>query len=141
MSLSRRIPALLAALAAMAGGSPALAAAADADAETAERTGRSALTAPPADHAAAQRRHAAALADALGITDDRLATVLRELRAERRGSDIPGARPAVRSPAELARERGAYAAALAAKVGVAPGVAAAALDGVAPRPGTGTGAG
>jgi hypothetical protein len=139
----RRITALLAALTTMAGGSFVSAAAADADTD-AERAGRgahSALTSGPSSHAAEHRRHAESLAGALGISEDRLGVVLRELRIERRATDITGARPPVRTAAQLADERAAYAAALAAKVDVSPATVAAALDGdgAAREPGARTG--
>ncbi|MDO9408534.1 hypothetical protein [Patulibacter sp.] len=129
MPVHRRITALLAALTTLAGGSFVATAAADADAETVERGGRPALSSAPSDHANAQHRRATDLAGALGVTEDRLGVVLRELRAERRAGDVVGARPPVRTSAQLVAERAAYAEALAAKVGVSPAVAAAALDG------------
>lgn len=135
MTVHRRITALLAALTTLAGGSFVASAAADADSETAERGARPALRAAPPDHATTQRRHADDLAGALGVSDERLGTVLRELRTERRASDVVGARPAVRTAAELAADRADYAAALASKVGVSPSVAAAALDGTPGPPG------
>lgn len=138
MTVHRRTTALLAALTTMAGGSFVATAAADADSETAERGARPTLTAGPTDHATAQRRHANDLAGALGVSDERLGTVLRELRTERRASDVIGARPAVRTAAELEADRADYAAALAAKVGVSPARAAAALDGVRPPAPRGT---
>lgn len=128
MPVHRRITALLAALTTLAGGPFVAAAAADADAETAERGARPTLRVTATDHASSQQRHASALAGALGVSEDRLGTVLRELRAERRASDVIGARPAVRSTEALAAEREAYAAALAAKVGVDPATAATALQ-------------
>ncbi|MEV4423086.1 hypothetical protein AB0L40_24375 [Patulibacter sp. NPDC049589] len=129
MTVHRRITALLAALTTMAGGSFVASASADADVESGERGAHPALQVRSTDHATAQGRHASDLAGALGISDDRLGTVLRELRTERRASDVVGARPAVRGAAELRADRADYAAALAAKVGVSPAVAAAALDG------------
>lgn len=129
MPVHRRITALLAALTTMAGGPFVAAAAADTDAD-AERGGRPTLLAGPTDHVAVQHRRAADLAGALGVTEERLGVVLHELRAERRAADVVGARPPVRTPAQLAAERDAYAAALAAKVGATPAVVAAALDGL-----------
>lgn len=136
MPVHRRITALLAALSTLAGGPLAASAAADtdADAETSGRGTRAALRAAPTDHATAHARHASELAGTLGVSEERLAVVLRELRTERRASDVTGARPAVRTSAQLAAERGAYAAALAAKVGSDPATVAAALDGTSVRP-------
>jgi hypothetical protein len=132
----RRITALLAALSTLAGGPLAASAVADADAdsETSGRGARPALRAAPPDHAAAQTERASALARALGVSDERLDTVLRELRAERRATDVTGARPPVRSPSQRAAERDAYAVALAAKVGMDPSTVAAALDAPAAHP-------
>lgn len=138
MTVHRRITALLAALTTLAGGSFVASAAADADSETAERGARPALRAAPPDHATTQRRHADDLAGALGVSDERLGVVLRELRIERRTTDLVGARPAIRTPEQLAEERTRYATALAAKVGVEPDVAAAALDGASPPRPAGT---
>lgn len=132
MPVHRRITALLAALTTMAGGSFVSAAAADADSESAERGARPTLSTAPSAHASAHRAHADQLAGALGVSDERLGVVLRELRIERRTSDLVGARPAIRTPQQLAEERTRYVEALAAKVGVDPDVAAAALDGARP---------
>jgi hypothetical protein len=138
MSAPRRMTCLLAALAATGGGSFLLAA--QADAETAERRGAPALSLAASGPAGAHR-HANALAGALGVSQEWLGVVLRELRAERRATDVAGARPPVRDAPERARERADYVRALAAKVGVTPSVAAAALAGVAPPPAAGTGSG
>lgn len=139
MPTHRRTTAIFAALTTLLGGPFAASAAADADgdAENATRGARPALrAAPPA--APDRVRSTPDLATTLGVPADRLAAALRDLRTERRATDVTGARPPIRTAAERAAQRDAYAAALAARLGVArDDVRAALADPGAPARGGG----